>query len=220
MVSPERTVGRVAAWTALIALACASAVQLILPLAGRLAANLTWSRDELAACRESARTCVASTLPIDSSLAWIGLGAVAVIAIALAVCWSPRRWWAGPGTTRPARPGVFSTPEWFRLLGFAALLLNACGLLVVGNRWTGVWMLEYLWPLAASVVVIALATVSIRSTAGRLDDETRGLLDREFPFWITRRETALRAGVAAPRRDVPPAAGSRRAARDGSGDRG
>ena len=218
--SPGRLVGRVAAWTAFVVLACASAVQLIVPLTGRLAANLTWSRDELVACRESAEPCVASTVTIDSSLAWIGLGGPVMIAVAIIVCWSPLRWWVGPGMTRPARPGVFSTPEWFRLLGFAALLLNACGLIVVGNRWTGVWMLEYLWALAASVGVIVLATASIHSSAGRIDDETRALLVREFPFWITRREAALRAGAAVPARGRTPAAGSRRAAREGGSDHG
>lgn len=217
--SRDRLLGRVAAWTALIVLGVATAVQLIVPLSGRLAANLTWSRDELAACRDAAPACIASTVPIDPVFAWIGLASVVVIAVALVVCWSPQRWWVGPGLQRPARPGVFSTPEWFRLLGLAALLLNACGLLVVGNRRTGVWMLEYLWPLGASVLVIVLATVSIRATAGSIDEETRGLLAREFPFWITRREAARRAGAAA-RTAAPPPAGSRRAARDGGGTRG
>lgn len=214
----SRTIGRVTAWTVLTGAVAASAVQLLVPLAGILTAQFTWSGEELVACREAATPCVASTTPIGPYLAWVGLVPVVLVALALIVCWSPRRWWVGPGVERPARPGVFSTPEWFRLVAVGLVLLNACGLLVVSNRSVGVWMGEYAWPIVGSALLIGLATFSVRATAATIDPETRALLAREFPFWLSRRETALRAGTSVAQTPRA-AAGSRRAAREARDER-
>lgn len=191
--TPDQRIGRVAAWVVAVAGIAATVVIGLLPQLGRLIAGFAWSSAQKEACLASAAPCAVSVVPFGPWLAWIALSWIALIAFAIVLCWSPRRWWISRGVERPRAPGVFSTPEWFRLHAFAALLITAMAFAATLARGSTFVLWEFAWPLGAAVAAIALATLAIRTTATRIDGATRAALEREYAFWLFRSERRRRA---------------------------
>ncbi|SIT87496.1 hypothetical protein [Microbacterium sp. RU33B] len=211
------TVGRIAAWIVAVASVLSTVALVLVPLGGQLAAAIAWTRAQKDACLEGAVPCAMSTVPFGPWLAWWAAGWAAVILVALLVCWSPRRWWTPRGDVTPLRPGVFSTPEWFRMHAGAGFLIILLGFAVTAGRYSDMPVWGYGWGSAIALVTAVLATVCIRSTADRLDERTRAGLARGYAFWLFPSEVRLRAraraphdGAAGPRAPGPRAAARRR----------
>ena len=187
-------IGRTMAWANAVASILGVIALFAVPMIGQGIALFTWTYEEQAACKASPEPCAISIFPEDSAPVWVGIAWVALILISLIVCWSPRRWWTPQGRTSPSRPGVFSTPEWFRLHAFVALVFNAAAMFGVG-RGNSFRHWEFAWPTAGAAAAIALATICIAVTAAVIPPSVREGLGRGYSFWLFAPELRRRAAA-------------------------
>lgn len=153
-------IGRLVGLANFVATMAALCVLLLWPkVIGSLVAMLSWPRDEQDACALEPG-CAVNIVAGGVFPVWWALGWVAFIATSVLVCANPERWWSSRGK---GRFEVFadSTPRWLRVHAGAAVFM--CVILVFpGRSSAGVWAPSYLYPAAAALLVMGLATLSLR----------------------------------------------------------
>lgn len=146
---------------------------------GSLVAMLSWSQEAQDACAAEPG-CAVNLVPGGVLPVWWALAWTALIAISIIVCWQPARWWSSRGK---GRFEVFadSTPRWLRVhAGVAAFV---CVILVFpGRSIGGAWAFSYLYAAGAAVLVMGLATLSLRHARTVLDPATFARLTGPGPF--------------------------------------
>ncbi|MBH0053701.1 hypothetical protein I6E74_05885 [Salinibacterium sp. SWN139] len=130
---------------------------MLVPVGAGILAWTTWPQTRISECLDEPM-CVVSTIPDAVLPVWVAFGWIVAIAVVMAVCWHPSRWWMPHAQARrTVRVRVYTSPFWIG--GHAAVAAFICFLLSSGldPRVDVGDAPEYLW---AALVAATLAAVA------------------------------------------------------------
>lgn len=194
LVTTSQRTGRFVGITNFVATMLAVLGLLIWPkVIGSLIAMLSWSDEVKDACAAEPG-CAVNVVPGGVLPVWWTLAWVAIIALSVLVCWPPARWWSSRGK---GKIEIFadSTPRWLRVHAAIAVLVSII-LIFPGRSIAGVWAPEYLIPAGAALLVVGLATLSLRAGRAKLGPKAFDRLIGPGPF-------SPRVGAASRAADKP-----------------
>lgn len=182
LVTTSQRIGRFVGVTNFVATTLAVLGLLIWPkVIGSLIAMLSWSDEAKDACA-AAPGCAVNVVPGGVLPMWWTLAWVAIIAVSVLVCWPPARWWSSRGKGK-GKIEIFadSTPRWLRVHAAVAALVSVV-LVFPGRSIAGVWAPDYLIPAGAALLVVGLATLSLRAGRAKLGPNAFDRLIGPGPF--------------------------------------
>ena len=201
LLTPGQRIGRFIGIANFVATLLALLVLLLWPkVVGSLIAMLSWSQEAKDACATEPG-CAVNIVPGGVFPVWWALIWVAFIALSIVLCWSPNRWWSSRGK---GRFEVFadSTPRWLRVHAAVAILVSVI-LVFPGRSIAGVWALEYLYAAGAALLVVGLATLSLRAGRATLGPKEFDRLIGPGPF-----SPRVAAASRAPKKPAQPRKGA------------
>ena len=183
----DQRIGLVVGWVLTVSTICIPSTLLLVPATAGLVALATWPEARIDACSAD-RQCIVSTMPENALPVWVAFIWVAIIAVALAVCWKPERWWLPNAQARRfVKVRTYTSPDWIRIHAIIAAGISfgvSFGVVKSGND---VSAPEYLWPAGAALVIVAVATVSMRihkfATPGDVRRSLFLTLSAPVAFW-------------------------------------
>ena len=169
----DQSLGHIVGWVLSLSTIGFMLALFFIPNVARIVALATWTPEQRAACPPDDRSCVVSTIPEDALPFWVALIWVGVIALGFAICWKPSRWWLpNAEARRQVKFRNFTSSDWIRIHGIIAAfvsLIMTQGVSVSKD----VFSPEYLWALAAALVIVVLATVSMRVHAFKTPQDVK-----------------------------------------------
>ncbi|MBH0116001.1 hypothetical protein I6E52_03990 [Salinibacterium sp. NG253] len=148
-------------------------ILMLVPVGAVIAAWTTWPQTRIAECLDRL-TCVVSTLPDAVLPVWVAFGWIIAIAVVMAVCWHPSRWWLpNAQARRKVQVRVYTSPIWIG--GHAAVAAFICFLLSSGldPRVDNGDAPEYLWAALAAATLAAVAHNRHRRLVGSVPGDIK-----------------------------------------------
>jgi hypothetical protein len=182
----DQRMARLVGWVLVVSSIGFALALIFIPLGAGLVAQVTWPEERVDACLAD-KACVISTLPANALPVWVAFVWIAIIALALAICWKPSRWWLPDADARRhVKVRTFTSPDWLRIHALVAAFVSLICVWGVIKRETDVFAFEYLWAVAAALVVAAAATWCMRVNAMAVPDDVRRslLLTVSSPYGI------------------------------------